>query len=134
MYHLVELCVTLTLNIGKRQGSSSAIFSPMDAMAQTAPIGYGLSWSVRFISDPARGKWPARLSTAEPSHESFRFTTFAVPPRWLFLKIETDEGVTGWGEPVVEGRAATPVAEFMGGTALISAASARSPAYTRRTG
>jgi len=36
-----------------------------------------------------------------------RLTTFAVPPRWLFLKIETDEGITGWGEPVVEGRAAT---------------------------
>jgi galactonate dehydratase len=34
-------------------------------------------------------------------------TTYAVPPRWLFVKIETDDGVTGWGEPVVEGRAAT---------------------------
>jgi galactonate dehydratase len=34
-------------------------------------------------------------------------TTYAVPPRWLFLKIETDEGIVGWGEPVVEGRAAT---------------------------
>ena len=33
--------------------------------------------------------------------------TFVVPPRWLFLKIETDEGVSGWGEPVVEGRALT---------------------------
>ncbi len=33
--------------------------------------------------------------------------TFVVPPRWLFLKIETDEGVSGWGEPVVEGRAQT---------------------------
>ncbi|MEE1825211.1 galactonate dehydratase [Streptomyces sp. BE20] len=33
--------------------------------------------------------------------------TFPVAPRWLFLKIATDEGVTGWGEPVVEGRAAT---------------------------
>lgn len=33
--------------------------------------------------------------------------TFLVPPRWLFLKIETDEGIAGWGEPVVEGRAAT---------------------------
>jgi len=39
-----------------------------------------------------------------------RLTTFAVPPRWLFLKIETDEGVTGWGEPIVEGRAATVAA------------------------
>jgi galactonate dehydratase len=39
-----------------------------------------------------------------------RLTTYAVPPRWLFLKIETDEGITGWGEPVVEGRAATVAA------------------------
>ena len=36
-----------------------------------------------------------------------RFETFLVPPRWLFLRIETDDGVVGWGEPVVEGRAAT---------------------------
>ncbi|MGP0750618.1 hypothetical protein ACAG12_26365, partial [Escherichia coli] len=27
-------------------------------------------------------------------------TTYRVPPRWMFLKIETDEGVVGWGEPV----------------------------------
>jgi galactonate dehydratase len=31
--------------------------------------------------------------------------TFLVPPRWLFCRVSTDEGVTGWGEPVVEGRA-----------------------------
>ncbi|WP_174729122.1 galactonate dehydratase [Mesobacillus harenae] len=36
-----------------------------------------------------------------------KFETFIVPPRWLFLKIETDEGIVGWGEPIVEGRAAT---------------------------
>ena len=34
-----------------------------------------------------------------------KLTTFVVPPRWLFLKIETDEGIVGWGEPIVEGRA-----------------------------
>jgi galactonate dehydratase len=33
--------------------------------------------------------------------------TFLVPPRWLFLRVRTDEGVAGWGEPVVEGRAET---------------------------
>lgn len=32
---------------------------------------------------------------------------FIVPPRWCFLKVETDEGITGWGEPVIEGRAHT---------------------------
>jgi galactonate dehydratase len=30
---------------------------------------------------------------------------YTVPPRWLFLEVITDEGITGWGEPVVEGRA-----------------------------
>lgn len=33
--------------------------------------------------------------------------TFAVAPRWLFCRIATDEGLVGWGEPVVEGRAGT---------------------------
>lgn len=37
-------------------------------------------------------------------------TTYAVPPRWLFLRIETDDGVVGWGEPVLEGRAASVAA------------------------
>lgn len=35
---------------------------------------------------------------------------FKVPPRWLFLKIETDCGITGWGEPVIEGKAETVAA------------------------
>lgn len=36
-----------------------------------------------------------------------RVETFQVAPRWLFCRIETDTGLVGWGEPVVEGRAAT---------------------------
>lgn len=39
-----------------------------------------------------------------------KLTTFLVPPRWCFLKIETDEGISGWGEPVLEGRAASVAA------------------------
>ena len=44
------------------------------------------------------------------------YELFQVPPRWLFLKITTDEGIEGWGEPIVEGKAATvkaAVIEFM---------------------
>ena len=37
-------------------------------------------------------------------------TTFLLPPRWLFLRIDTDAGISGWGEPVVEGRAHTVAA------------------------
>ncbi|HUH56574.1 MAG TPA: galactonate dehydratase [Rhodanobacter sp.] len=39
-----------------------------------------------------------------------KLTTFLVPPRWLFLRIDTDAGISGWGEPVVEGRAHTVAA------------------------
>jgi len=37
-------------------------------------------------------------------------TTFLVPPRWLFVRIDTDAGISGWGEPIVEGRAHTVAA------------------------
>jgi len=35
------------------------------------------------------------------------YELFEVPPRWLFLRVETSDGTVGWGEPVVEGRAKT---------------------------
>lgn len=35
---------------------------------------------------------------------------YKVAPRWQFLAIDTDEGITGWGEPVLEGRAETVAA------------------------
>ena len=44
-----------------------------------------------------------------------KMNLYTVPPRWLFLEIETDEGITGWGELVVEGRASivkTAVEDF----------------------
>ncbi len=46
------------------------------------------------------------------------YELFQVPPRWLFLKIVTDEGIVGWGEPIVEGKARTvktAVEELMDG-------------------
>ena len=42
--------------------------------------------------------------------ETIRITkleTVLVQPRWLFLKVHTDVGIVGLGEPVVEGRART---------------------------
>ena len=35
---------------------------------------------------------------------------FKVPPRWLFLKVTTESGLVGWGEPIVEGKADTVAA------------------------
>src|SRR3989454_12289272 len=36
-----------------------------------------------------------------------RLETFLVKPRWLFLKVHTDAGIVGLGEPILEGRAKT---------------------------
>ncbi len=33
--------------------------------------------------------------------------SYLVRPRWHFIEIETDEGISGWGEPVIEGKAST---------------------------
>lgn len=33
--------------------------------------------------------------------------TYLVRPRWCFVEIETDDGYTGWGEAVIEGKAQT---------------------------
>jgi galactonate dehydratase len=36
-----------------------------------------------------------------------KLETFLVKPRWLFLKVHTDAGIVGLGEPILEGRALT---------------------------
>jgi len=36
-----------------------------------------------------------------------KLETYLVKPRWMFLEIHTDAGITGLGEPVTEGRALT---------------------------
>ena len=36
-----------------------------------------------------------------------KLETFRLKPRWLLVRLETDDGFVGWGEPVVEGRAGT---------------------------
>ncbi|MFI6737733.1 galactonate dehydratase [Nonomuraea sp. NPDC050451] len=36
-----------------------------------------------------------------------RIETFLVAPRWLFVRVETDCGIVGWGEATCEGRSET---------------------------
>ena len=67
----------------------------------------------------ALAAWPHQAGAAgltpdetsgEPLEGRIRITrleTFLVKPRWLFLKIHTDVGLVGLGEPITEGRAKT---------------------------
>src|SRR5215468_1904399 len=52
----------------------------------------------------AAGDVPAR---ARGALKITKLETFLVQPRWLFLKMHTDAGIVGWGEPILEGRAKT---------------------------
>jgi galactonate dehydratase len=47
---------------------------------------------------PMAAKDPLRITKLE---------TFPVKPRWLFLKVHTNAGIVGLGEPIVEGRTET---------------------------
>ncbi len=38
--------------------------------------------------------------------------TFAVPPRWLFVRVECDDGLVGWGEASLEGHTEATEAAF----------------------
>ena len=76
----------------------------------------GLIGTGAFFSIPSA----LPLVAAEPSHEALinprdKLTitdveTFLVKPRWLFMKIHTNVGIVGLGEPITEGRAKTCVA------------------------
>lgn len=66
----------------------------------------GLAALPRALAAPAENKNRA----AVPPRERLTITkleTFLVKPRWLFLKIHTDAGIVGLGEPILEGRALT---------------------------
>lgn len=41
-----------------------------------------------------------------------KIETFAVPPRWLFVRVETDDGAVGWGEASLEGHAEAVAGAF----------------------
>jgi galactonate dehydratase len=63
-------------------------------------IGAGLTLPLSSYSapPPPPGKREVKIT---------RLETFLIKPRWLFLKIHTDAGVVGLGEPLLEGRALT---------------------------
>lgn len=56
---------------------------------------------------PSPSAQSPRRTTVREKVKITKLETFLVKPRWLFLKIHTDAGVVGLGEPVTEGRART---------------------------
>ena len=58
---------------------------------------------------PKRSRRGNRNATISPKDDLkiTKLETILVKPRWLFLKIHTNAGIMGLGEPITEGRALT---------------------------
>ncbi|KAF8635416.1 hypothetical protein AX15_000410 [Amanita polypyramis BW_CC] len=69
---------------------------------------YHLHWTLQVLlggSPRTHGSkpWPyAMISTRDQSLIT-KIETFRLPPRWLFVRVETSDGVVGWGEATLEG-------------------------------
>jgi len=69
------------------------------AILATGVAGLGLAALDQALADPLiNPKDPLKITKLE---------TFLVKPRWLFLKVHTNAGIVGLGEPILEGRAKT---------------------------
>jgi galactonate dehydratase len=79
-------------------------FSRRNWIAGAAAAGTGM-----FGVEEARAAQVAKNAPISPKDKIkiTRLETILVKPRWLFLKIHTDAGIVGLGEPVTEGRALT---------------------------
>jgi galactonate dehydratase len=79
-------------------GAAAAGLSPLRSLAAEAAQQPYASDVPRTQGKPPQFKTKLKITKLE---------TFLVKPRWLFLKIHTDAGIVGLGEPVLEGRAKT---------------------------
>ena len=69
-----------------------------EAIAAAAAAGLSAAVGTSANQAPVQPRDPLRIT---------RLETFLVRPRWLFLKVHTNAGIVGLGEPIVEGRAVT---------------------------
>jgi galactonate dehydratase len=89
MGNIVEEITPMTqANKLSRRAAVSALMAPL--AVETA--------AARQAAAPIKAREPLKIT---------RLETFLVKPRWVFLKIHTNAGITGLGEPLLEGRALT---------------------------
>jgi galactonate dehydratase len=90
-------------------GASAVSYAHLTAAEATKAGDKG----AQFLKEVEANERLARSKDIQPmigAGDRFKITkveTFLVKPRWLFLKIHTNTGLIGLGEPIVEGRART---------------------------
>jgi galactonate dehydratase len=80
--------------------------APISRRSVLAGAFAGLGAALSGAEAHARREKDAPVARKDPLKVT-KLETFLVRPRWLFLKVHTNAGIVGLGEPVVEGRAQT---------------------------
>jgi galactonate dehydratase len=76
------------------------------SVVAVASAGLGLALS-QLEEEVGEQVGAAASITRKDAIRITKLETFLVKPRWLFLKVHTDAGIVGLGEPILEGRAVT---------------------------
>jgi len=83
-----------------------------DSVSRGTVTGGGFATLGLAAFEPAEAAVQQRAGkeASIPSKDNLKITkleTILVKPRWLFLKVHTNAGMVGLGEPITEGRALT---------------------------
>jgi galactonate dehydratase len=78
--------------------------SSTDSVSRRAVLAGGVAGLGLAALDQTLADAPV---TAKDALKITKLETFLVKPRWLFLKVHTNAGIVGLGEPILEGRAKT---------------------------
>jgi len=83
-----------------------------DSVSRRTVTGGGFATLGLAAFEPAEAAVQQRAGKEAPipSKDNLKITkleTILVKPRWLFLKVHTNAGMVGLGEPITEGRALT---------------------------
>ena len=95
---MMIICITFSKKITFE--IKNIFFSSMDRLSKILNQFNNTS-ATPTQSNPASNMTTDRIS---------KYELFKVPPRWLFLRIETKSGIIGWGEPNLEGYTDTVLA------------------------
>ncbi len=90
----------------KRKPSMSRRAAIQSVLGVAGATALSLPQSVYAMQD-GKGRPMAGQIKGNGEVKITKLETFLVKPRWIFLKIHTDVGVVGLGEPLLEGRALT---------------------------
>src|SRR5579872_4070960 len=97
--------VRVVFHVERSSNMSRTPPSDSDAISRRTVVAAGLA-GLSFAA-MAGAEGPDAPLKAKDDLKITKLETFLVKPRWLFLKIHTNAGITGLGEPILEGRAKT---------------------------